>query len=268
MTEIMDINAVNEAAAELRKSGRRVVTNCYSFPRSFYTQDIPAVRTESSLLMLHKDHMTDRLLFFTTDADDLLGNAYRQLGAESCHLELVTRDRDQLRDELTRAGFAQKAVMLRLSCRDVSVHAADDGQEGLSWQFADRDDAAAIYELLHRIFDTGISHLPDLAETADAIDRREFTLHRNEKGDVTSLLQAVISPKSFYINQIYNSDDRRIIHSMLRGRLREYCGAGGRYAYAWTSEDNTASLKFHAKYGMLPDGLYDIVYHTVSPSTK
>ena len=49
---------------------------------------------------------------------------------------------------------------------------------------------------------------------------------------------------------------------MMLNRLKKYSETGGRYIYAWIDEKNIASIKFHKKYGMEPDGIWDIIYFT------
>ena len=47
---------------------------------------------------------------------------------------------------------------------------------------------------------------------------------------------------------------------MLQKRLKDYVNQGGKYAYAWVEKNNIASVKFHEKYGMKFDGLWNMVY--------
>ena len=129
-------------------------------------------------------------------------------------------------------------------------------------RLAEPGDAPLIYDLLWKIFDTDISHLPSIDAVNASIERKEFTLYKGDNGNI-SLLQADIKPRSFYINQVYNGNEKRIIHAMLLNRLSEYCSQGGKYAFAWVDENNTASLKFHQKYKMKHDGLWDIVYKVI-----
>ena len=67
-------------------------------------------------------------------------------------------------------------------------------------------------------------------------------------------------PKKFYINQVVNQGERKTIHAILLNRLEAYTNAGGKYLYAWVEDKNTASLKFHEKYGMKHDGMWSMIY--------
>ena len=46
-------------------------------------------------------------------------------------------------------------------------------------------------------------------------------------------------------------------------KIYEYIESGGKYMYAWVEENNIASLKFHQKYGMRHDGMWDLIYMCV-----
>ena len=51
-----------------------------------------------------------------------------------------------------------------------------------------------------------------------------------------------------------------MIHALLLNRLAEYAETGGKYLYAWIEDKNTASIKFHKKYGMRHDGMWNMIY--------
>ena len=48
---------------------------------------------------------------------------------------------------------------------------------------------------------------------------------------------------------------------MLQNRLKPYVEQGGKYVYAWIEKNNIASLKFHSKYGLAHDGMWNMVYY-------
>ena len=121
---------------------------------------------------------------------------------------------------------------------------------------ADRD-IPEINRLLWDTFHTEISHLltdEELLEKAG-----QLTIHR-EGRTIDALLQAEVLPKKFYINQIVNRGNRKNIHAMLLNRLKAYTEAGGKYLYAWVEDRNIASQKFHQKYGMKHDGMWNVLY--------
>lgn len=219
--------------------------------------------TEKTVLFIKPEYKVDRLLFYTTDIDDLAQNAFHQLPHGEYCLDYITKNPRSIQDEPRSPGIALKARMMRISTADISnvffeskVQSYMDKSIG---KFAEITDAPMIYDLLWRIFDTDISHLPSIEEIKASIINKEFTLYNGDNGNI-SLLQANVKPRSFYINQIYNPNDKSIIHAMLLNRLREYCSCNGKYVFAWVDEKNTASLKFHEKYNMKHDGLWDFVY--------
>lgn len=125
---------------------------------------------------------------------------------------------------------------------------------------ADISETQEIKEKMWSVFDTRVSHLLEDDELMEAIKRKEICIYRNEAGKIEAFVQTVVQPRRFYINQIYNGTEKNVIHAMLLRRLREYTEGGGQYLYAWAEEKNIASLKFHGKYGMKPDGMWNMVY--------
>ena len=127
-------------------------------------------------------------------------------------------------------------------------------------KFAKIEDAHEINEIMWGVFHTEISHLLTDAEMEKAIERKEITIHRNDQGNIDGILQVVIKPKKFYTNQAYNCGEKKNINSMLISRIKEYYEAGGRYTFCWVDENNIASLKWNEKYGMVPDGTWNMIY--------
>nr|MBQ6740143.1 hypothetical protein [Synergistaceae bacterium] len=103
--------------------------------------------------------------------------------------------------------------------------------------------------------------LVDDKELAEIIKAREVLISRGDDNKIISILQTKTQPRKFYINQVYNSGNKSIIHAMLLSKLKLYCGNGGKYLYAWVEESNIASIKFHAKYCMKPDGFLNLIYN-------
>lgn len=259
--EIFISNLINK----LKKSGKKVFSNSYMrFADGGRTWNVSFSR--QSVLILNVDQGVNRLLFYTTDFEDFEELLRTSMDGEKEYvIEIVTKDRDLYREELRRAGFSMLAAMRRVSVKDISPLFMDTNNisamvdESLP-VMAEPGDADLLAHKLWDIFDTRISHLPDREEICRSIENGEFCIYRDEDLQVRAFLQSVTAPKSFYINQVYNSVGKEAIHSIMYTRLRQYYLNGGRYVYAWVDETNIASLKFHAKYGLQPDGLYTCVY--------
>ena len=95
-------------------------------------------------------------------------------------------------------------------------------------------------------------------ELAEIIKEKKVIIHKDKQID--ALLQIDVLPKKFYINQVINKADKCVIHAMLLSELSKYIQNGGQYIYSWVEENNIASMKFHQKYGMSHDGMWNIVY--------
>ena len=206
----------------------------------------------------YEDHGVQRLTFFAKDwnsVDELL----KRVSGGSYYLEFMTKDPDVF----FPSDSTLTARMMRMAIADCrSVFGSDSPvlqyKDDSICQDAVCEDAGEINSILWNTFHTEISHLLTDEEVREKID--QFTIHR-DNGSIDALLQAEVMPKKFYINQIVNRGEKKTIHALLLNRLERYVEAGGKYLYAWIEENNIPSLKFHAKYGMEHDGMWDIIYH-------
>lgn len=222
-----------------------------------------SVVTGKTVLFSCMDHTVRRLYYFTRDFSDMCATV-GQLSHGEYTLELMSRDPAENRLSLLQTGFTPYSRLMRLSVSDCSasfqnseISSYHDERVGL---YPKESEAGEINQLLWRVFDPRVSHLLTDEEIVAAIQRREITIHRDEHAQIKAILQAVVNPKKFYINQIYNGTEKKIIHAMLLNRLKSYTDAGGKYAYAWVAEDNAASMRFHKKYGFTHDGMWNLVY--------
>ena len=248
----------------LRKKGR-VITNCFvSFDSSDITE-YEVFSSEKTIIIINQEYKVSRVWFYTSEPQDFAELLKCSLNNAEYTLDIVTKDAVFLKNELISAGFSCIAEMMRLSNNNVSevflsdsaVYKFLDCEYGITAKSIDADE---IFDILWRTFDTRISHLPDKKELVDMIDKGEFLIYRDKEQKLTSLLQTVAEPKRLYINQVYNSAEPKIIHSLLLNRIKQYCEQGGKYIYSWVEKNNIASMKFHGKYNMRHDGLWDIVY--------
>lgn len=256
---------ISDFVKTLKKSGKTVFSNSYMrFANGGRTWNVSF--SGQSVLILNVDQGVNRLLFYTTDFEDFEKLLRTSLDEEKEYvMEIVSKDRDLYREELGCAGFAMLAVMCRVSVKDISPLFMNANNISVMVNesipvMAKSEDTDLLLHKLWDIFDTRISHLPDREELYRSIQNGEFCIYRDDDLQVRAFLQSVAAPKSFYINQVYNSARKAVIHSIMYTRLRQYYLNGGRYVYAWVEENNIASLKFHAKYGLQPDGLYTCVY--------
>ena len=77
---------------------------------------------------------------------------------------------------------------------------------------------------------------------------------------MVSLLQAIVKPRKYYINQVINRGDKNAFHTMVNHSFKAYCDQGGKYAYAWIDPMNIASQRFHMRYGFVLDGMVTQIY--------
>lgn len=237
---------------------QRFLTNCYSLDAVEYCQNVWTQGDE--FVFSYEDHGIQRLIFFVKTwetFDQLLGGI-----KDGCFfLEITTRKPDEYIPEEAQLTAAMKRFA-NADCR--TVFGSDSSvlkyRDAVSVETAKEQDAEEINDILWAAFRTEISHLLNEDELREKIKGGQITIHRNTDNRIDALLQAEVKPKSFYINQVVNMGNRENIHAILLNRLQEYQKAGGRYMYAWVEDKNTASVKFHEKYGMKHDGMWCMIY--------
>ena len=243
---------INKARAQ------RLLTNCYSLDVVEMACNI--WEYGSNFIFSYKDHGINRLIYFAENAFaidsllDIISSGYY-------FLEFMTKDSEEYIPKRSSI-IARMMRLANLDCRSVfdatsSVLQYFDESIG---EYAEDTDIVEINNILWKTFHTEISHLLTDDELKTKIN--QLTIHRDiaHDGHIDAMLQADVMPKKFYINQIVNNGEPKIIHAMLLNRLKTYIEHGGRYIYAWVEDSNVASLKFHQKYGMKHDGMWSMIY--------
>lgn len=253
---------IEQKIQNLRKKSR-IITNCYidsvvRMAEKVWTED-------DSLLFSYDDHGVKRLNYFVMNTEQLSRLLLKPDERENRYiLEFISRNKDENRNLLESLGYQNLANMMRMSNIDCSKilkeNLITEYRDDSVGRLAEIDEAGEINRLLWSVFDTSISHLVSDIELGNSISNKELSIHRNENGVIDAVLQVVEQPRKFYINQVYNGTDKRIIHAMLQKRIHKYNAMGGKYLYAWVEENNIASVKFHQKYGMKHDGMWNLVY--------
>ena len=247
----------------IRTQGQSVYTNLYRSIASVPARDWDCRTSERTLLLIDFEGGASRVQFVTSDKNDLA----QMLASvqEAVTLDVIGRNPKELKGVLAQGGFHPIAQMRRWANRDISMVLDDNSAINKKYGniksggVACEDDARQILDIYKKTFDTRISHLPSLEELRENIRQGEVVIHQ-EAGRIRTILQRTIEPKRFYIHQVYNDGEKVWLHSLLLAELRRYYAQGGRYLYAWVQDTNIASQKMHAKYGLAPDGLWDIVY--------
>lgn len=237
---------------------QRLLTNCYSLDVIETAYNI--WEYDKNFIFSYKDHGVNRLVYFAEDAL-AINSLLDIIGSDYYFLEFMTKNSE----EYVPKHSSIIARMMRIAnpdCRSVfettsSVLQYFDESVG---EYAKDTDIAEINNILWKTFHTEISHLLTDDELKTKIN--QLTIHRDIAHDrhIDAMLQADVMPKKFYINQIVNNGEPKIIHAMFLNRLKTYIEHGGKYIYAWVEDSNIASLKFHKKYGMKHDGMWNMVY--------
>ena len=247
----------------VRSQGESSYSNIYRSIASLPEQEWECRTSEKTVCISYFEGGAQRSWFLTSDLDDLV-KMLREM-PKGLVMDIISRGSSYLSEPLARGGFHSIARMQRWANRDISV--VLDGASVMVKRYggshpgiaAHEDDAGEILAIYTQAFDSRVSHLPSLEKLRMAIRAGDVIIHK-EDGRIRTILQRNVEPKRFYIHQVYNDGAKAWLHGLLLAELQKYYTQGGRYLYAWVQDTNIASQKMHAKYGMLPDGLWDIVY--------
>ena len=252
---------LTDSVGLMKKKYGRIITNCYNLDIFDEKEIILKEETEGFIVYVIKDSEVNRLFYFAKDENVLKGAVDIARRTDSI-IEVVTRKPEAERERLLQAGFREYASLLRFSCADCSKLNLFQGNDTLpeKCHVATSPEAEKIYKKLHETFDTRISHLGNLQEIYQSIERGEFYISETKEGEVVTLLQLVKEPGKLYINQVINDREKGCIHPLLKKLISEYVLSGGKYLYSWIESDNVASLKFHMKYGMKHDGTTNLIF--------
>lgn len=268
MLNCMYKEKIQKKIEELQKT-RRLLTNCYS--QNIISQAEEVWDSEKTLLFIYDDHGIKRLIYYTLEKDELGKMLQKADEGKEYVLDFLTRNPEENREALESVGFKVLARMMRVSnprcgsmLAGLPVMAYYDDTVGY---VADISEAQEIKEKMWSVFDTRVSHLLYADELTEAIKRKEIIIHRSDTGEIDAFVQTPMQSKRFYFNHAYSMAGKGVVHSLILKRLYRYVCDGGEYVYAWVDEENVASLKFNGKYGMKPDGMWDMVYVKGSGST-
>lgn len=263
---MMKTEEILEKITQLKHMRIKLYSNCFIQFSAYMKRNWNARASQKSCFILNEDHGVNRIWFYTVDFQDLgilMRSSLKQ--EEEYVIDILAKDAELYKSDMEELGFGEFARMMRMSNGDVSSVIKNDSTLMKYYNpaigiKATPNDAEEINQKLWKVFDSRISHLQTLDELMKSICREELYIQRTDEGNIGAILQRIAEPKSFYINQIYNGMEKEVIHSILLGELKKYCGNGGRYVYAWVEEKNKASVRFHKKYGLESDGLWNVIY--------
>lgn len=251
---------INERFLRLAKVCRPL-TNCCSMLFFEYAKKIWTLG--DSFIFSYDDHGVNRLAYFATDFKILEELLRLPQNGNFC-IDAVTKNPTEIENAFEKGGFKFLAKLKRLvnaDCREIlNVAPSEIKEKEFFCPKAALSDVYDVNKLLWTTFDTRISRLLNDDELAKVVEKGNVFVHRNENEKLDAVLQLDVLPRKFYINQVVNISGTPVIHSMMQNALLEYVSGGGKYVYAWVEECNIASVKFHAKYGMQHDGLWNLVY--------
>lgn len=239
----------------------RPMTNCYSMQIFDAAEELWNV--EESFIFSYNDHGIHRLVYFAKDLQCLKELLKLPRNKQFC-MDVMTKDSEFMQNFFQDCNCNLLAKMTRLvnaDCRNFVENSVVSKYRDDSLFFtATQRDVPEINKKLWAVFDSRISHLLNDDELMAFVKKENLYVHHNSLGVVDAVLQLDVMPKKFYINQVINESGTPVIHSMMIKALNCYVRQGGKYIYSWVDEKNVPSQKFHAKYGMIHDGMWNLVF--------
>lgn len=242
---------------------KKIYTNSNILLSKYPYKRWSALESEKSLIIVFNEQEVSRIVFYTVDFKDLKEIIQKVTG--NIVIEVVSKDKEIMKREIEGLGFRKLTTQIRVSSKDISsvfklnapMMKYYDSSIGI---VAVDSDLEQINEILWKTFDTRSSHLKSKDELIKQIEKGEFYIYKNENNIIEMLIQHIVSPKSFYFNQVINRGNKKIFHALTLNLLKEYCKQGGKYAYAWVNEGNIASFEYFKKYTLVEDGVYNNIY--------
>ena len=242
---------------------KKIYTNSNILFSKYPYKKWSALESKKSLIIVFNEQEIKRIIFYTVDFKDLREIIQNIKG--NIVIEVVSKNKETMRREIEGLGFKKLTTQIRVSSKDISgvfnlnapMMKYYDSSIGI---VAVDSDVEQINEILWNTFDTRSSHLKSKDELIKQIERGEFYIYKNANNMIEMLIQHIISPKSFYFNQVINRGNKKIFHALTLNLLKKYCEQGGKYAYAWVNEGNISSFKYFKKYTLVEDGVYNNIY--------
>ena len=248
----------------LKANKEKIFTNSTIFFQKYPCKDWNVLESEKSLIVVISEQGIRRIIFYTLDFKDLKKIIQNIKG--NIVIEVVSKNRENMRREIEKLGFEQLTTQIRVSSKDISnVFSLNspmmkyyNNSIGIT---AVNSDMEQINKILWNTFDTRSSHLKSKNELIEQIEKGEFYIYKDANHKIEMLIQYIASPKSFYFNQVINNGDKEKFHALTLNLLKRYYEQGGKYAYAWVNEGNIASFKYFKKYTLVEDGVYNSIYY-------
>lgn len=244
----------------LKSRHGHLLTNSYRLFSKEIEKSWCVAYNDNALLILFDDNNVERIEFYAAAVIDLKDLLSEVPSGRYC-IEYPYRKENEHSADFMRIGFELLKTMQRYSNPDIGK-TLPDIEELISLHYLKRDysvlgssDFNDIKLLLSKTFDSRISHLQDDDSLLTSINNGEFCGAIID-GELKTLLQRKTENNKFYINQVINMAEPDYIHSIMVSELRMYNELGGKYVYSWIAEDNTASIRFHLKYGLNPDYMF------------
>ena len=171
-------------------------------------------KSAKSLFFINEERV-QRICFYTLDFLDFAELFYTHTNIldSNAIIEITSKNPHLLENDLFHLGFYTIAKQQRISSNNAAFCFSKDSPAFSFMPMSDQElesciaterDSKQIYTKLREVFDSTTGHLQNIDELKISIHNKQFFILKDSHNNITSLLQAIINPKSFYINQIFN----------------------------------------------------------------
>lgn len=247
----------------LRKTKKKIISNYYLSLQQKSEKDFATWKLENSIVFCAQENMVLRCYFASVDLEEL--NTLLEKVPNGAVLDYVVKgEMDYFPWE--KSGFKHYQTQVRHTLADLfAPHIKTERERFLEQfyqedfgEFATKDDAGELYDLLYKIFDYRVSRLPSKEELLEQIEKNWVLLYR-EDGKIVSFLMYQMEGKKYYGYQIYNEGTADITYNLSKRALSyaiEHYGA--KSMYSWTNKDNRAANKLAGDNSI--DGTYNYIF--------
>lgn len=251
----------------------RKVTTLKKEKTSYYTSNIFGIQdsisnieeNEHAIAFVFLDKTVKRVQFAANDGDSLKEVLERMPVPSG--IEYIGNELDEItKKAIVDAGYRFEGDYVRRIIKnlkdDIYVNIPDKfkGVDCESnYRYATQEDAEAIYKMLYETFSPFTSHLVNMEELKEQIDKREVVVAPPE-GPITGLLTFWYQGRKLYMEHAINRGESVNMHSMYFSVLEKAAKDGINVCDTWVEINNIPSMKFGNRYGFVNERLHNFAF--------
>ncbi len=269
----LELQDIYSLCTEIKKKAKEFSGNVFSNIYDYYNQEIGQVKcdyrmTNSSLVFLYRDNKGVSRIYFMASDLKVLAEELMYFPKASI-LDYICKGKNPLDDVFSSGGFREIASYTRKS-----INFEKEGKEfkcshsellDLYYdeevgEYAVEEDAEEIVQLLDKVFDKDVDHIPSVADIREYA-RKKWVLIYRVAGKIRALYIFQIQGKKFYSNISYNSMPAIVLYCLEKhAHMNVVNNYDVTMKYSWINTKNEKSLRRNI---LNFDGVYTYIYKKV-----